>query len=435
MAQLGADDVRFVYSSILYLLTPFFLLHLLRRARKAPAYRQRWSERFALYRGGHAPSADIWIHAVSVGEAEAAFPLVRALQARYPGKNVLVTTTTPTGSARVRAVLGDSVRHVYLPYDLPGSVCRFLHRFQPQLGIVMETEIWPNLYAQCRHCAMPLFLVNARLSEKSARRYRWLSSLVRETLIDLSCIAAQTQRDADRFVALGAVPETVVVTGNVKFDQSLPEGLNNEAEAIRRSLFLQRPVWIAASTHEGEDEQLLDVYAELRTRIPSLLLVLVPRHPERFDPVATLCRTRGLSGVLRSEGRACDDATDLFLVNTMGELKLFYAAADAAFVGGSLVPTGGHNVLEPAGLGIPVLFGPHMFNFDAIARNLVEAGAAVQVADETALAAELLDIMQNEARRRRMGEEGRSFVEKNRGALDKTMGLIERVVGRFSEVD
>lgn len=427
--------MRFVYSSILYLLTPFFLLHLLRRARKALAYRRRWGERFALYRGGQATPTDIWIHAVSVGEAEAAFPLVRALKVRYPGNSLLVTTTTPTGSARVRAALGVSVQHVYLPYDLPGAVGRFLRRFQPRLGIVMETEIWPNLYRQCRRSAIPLFLVNARLSEKSARRYRRLSSLVRETLIDVSCIAAQTQRDADRFVALGALPDTVVVTGNIKFDQRVPEGLNNEAEAIRRSLFLQRLVWIAASTHEGEDERLLDVYAELKSRIPALLLVLVPRHPERFDPVAALCRDRGLSVVLRSEDRACDDATDLFLVNTMGELKLFYAAADAAFVGGSLVATGGHNVLEPAGLGIPVLFGPHMFNFDAIARNLVDAGAAVQVADKTALTAELLDLTQNEARRRRMGERGRSFVAENRGALDKTMGLIGRNAGRFSEAD
>jgi 3-deoxy-D-manno-octulosonic-acid transferase len=427
--------VRFVYSFVLYLLTPFFLLHLLRRASKAPAYRQRWGERFAWYRGGHAAHADIWIHAVSVGEAEVAFPLVRALQARYPDKTLLLTTTTPTGSARVRAVLGDSVQHVYLPYDLPGAVCRFLRRFQPRLGIVMETEIWPNLYAQCRRSPIPLFLVNARLSEKSARGYRRLSSLVRATLADLSCIAAQTQRDADRFVALGAVADTVVVTGNIKFDQPVPDGLNAEAAAIRRSLFLQRSVWIAASTHEGEDEQLLDVYAELKSRIPALLLVLVPRHPERFDPVAALCRDRGLSVVLRSERKACDDATDLFLVNTMGELRLFYAAADAAFVGGSLVSTGGHNVLEPAGLGVPVLFGPYMFNFDAIARNLVDAGAAIQVADKTALTAELLDIMQNEVRRRRMGENGRSFVAENRGALYKTMDLIEPVVGRSPEAD
>jgi len=425
--------VRFVYSAILYLLTPFFLLHLLRRARKASAYRQRWGERFALYRG--ATPTDIWIHAVSVGEAEAAFPLVRALKAHHPGKSVLVTTTTPTGSARVRAALGDSVRHVYLPYDLPGAVCRFLRRFRPRLGIVMETEIWPNLYAQCRRSSIPLFLVNARLSKKSARRYRRLSSLVRATLTDLSCIAAQTPLDADRFIALGALPDTVVVTGNIKFDQPVPDGLKEEAAAIRRSIFLQRSVWIGASTHEGEDEQLLDVYAELKRRIPALLLVLVPRHPERFDPVATLCRDRGLSVVLRSEKRACDDSTDLFLVNTMGELKLFYGAADAAFVGGSLVPTGGHNVLEPAGLGIPVLFGPHMFNFDAIARNLVEAAAAVQVADKTSLAAELLDILQNEMRRRRMGESGRSFVAENRGALDKTMGLIQRIAGRFPERD
>ena len=427
--------MRFAYSSILYLLTPFFLLHLLRRASTAPAYRQRWSERFALYRGDRASPTDIWIHAVSVGEAEAAFPLVRALKARYPGTSVLVTTTTPTGSARVRAVLGDSVRHVYLPYDLPGAVCRFLRRFRPRLGIVMETEIWPNLYAQCRRSTIPLFLVNARLSGKSARRYRRLLPLVRETLIDLACIAAQTQHDADRFIALGALPDTVVVTGNIKFDQPVPEGLNEEAAAIRSFIFRQRPVWIGASTHEGEDEQLLDVYVELKRRIPALLLVLVPRHPERFGPVATLCRDRGLSVVLRSENRACDDSTDLFLVNTMGELKLFYGAADAAFVGGSLVPTGGHNVLEPAGLDVPVLFGPHMFNFEAIARNLIEAGAAVQVADKTALAAELLDMLQNEARRRRMGENGRSFVAENRGALDETMGLIGRIAGRFSETD
>lgn len=422
------SPMRLVYSALLYSLTPAILARLAWRGRKAPAYRERWAERFGFYEQA-ARTGALWLHAVSVGEAEAAFPLVRALQKRFPGRPVLVTTTTPTGSARVKAVLGGTVDHVYLPYDMPDAVGRFLDHFRPALAVVMETEIWPNLYHACAARDIPLAIVNARLSEKSARGYARLPALTRPSLNAIRLIAAQTDADAGRFIGLGAPRERVVVTGNIKYDMELPADLTERGAALRAELFGERPVLIAASTHEGEEPRLLDAYVRLRARFPDLLLVLVPRHPERFDAVYALCIEVGHAVARRSTRQSAHDA-DVFLVDTMGELRLFYASADIAFVGGSLVTVGGHNVLEPAALGLPVLFGPHMHHFAEISRVLQEAGGAVQIADAEALAVQTEQWLANDAARKQVGMRAQACVETGRGALGRIVTMLADLLER-----
>ncbi len=417
------SGLRLLYSLLLYLAMPFIVLRLLWHSRKVPAYRQRWNERFGYYR--ESAQGVIWLHAVSVGETEAALPLIKAIRRQHPDRSLLVTTTTPTGSARVRESLGDGVHHVYLPYDLRGCAERFLTAFRPLLGIILETEIWPNLYYQCGQCAVPLIIVNARLSEKSARRYRKVKSLTASTLQQAALILAQTSADCERFISVGAEARRIKLTGNIKFDLRLPEDLSEQAKLIRRQIFLERPVWIAGSTHEGEEEAVLDVFAALRKHDSRLLLVLAPRHPERFGDVAWLCRRRGLSIVLRREEKCCNEATAVFLLDTLGELRLFYAASDIAFVGGSLVPRGGHNVLEPASAGVPTLFGPHMFNFADISLRLLASDAAIQVTDHDDLADAVSKLLSNKALREGYGDKARRFVAQNRGALDRVLTLLE----------
>lgn len=416
--------MRTLYSALFYALTPWVLARLAWRGRKLPAYRERWRERFALYDFPPEPGAT-WFHAVSVGEAEAAFPIVRAFRDRHPGWPILVTCGTPTGSARIRAVLGDSVRHVYLPYDLPDSAARFLEHFRPRLGVVLETEIWPNLYHACRQRRIPLAIVNGRLSEKSARGYRRLGALARESLAAVSRIAAQTDLDAGRYIGIGADPATVSVAGNVKFDIGFSAAMRERADALRTGLFGNRPVWIAGSTHPGEEEQVLAALAQVRRDIPDMLLVLAPRHPERAGEVLALCGKAGFPVRRRGEDLPCEPSTAVFLIDTLGELRGFYGAADVAFVGGSLVPRGGHNVLEPAAAGRPVLFGPYMFNFAEIARRLREAGGAVEVANAGELAAWLVRLWDEPERRAALGVGGRAFVEANRGAVERVADLLD----------
>lgn len=417
---------RALYSALLYLLLPALLLRLLWRSRRAPAYRERWRERLGFY--GQAPaSADIWVHAVSVGEVQAAQPMIRHLLQGDPRTRVLVTTTTPTGARRLHELFADRGRvgHLYCPFDLTPVVRRFLDRVAPRLVIVMETEIWPNLLAECDGRALPVLLVNARLSQRSARGYRRVQPLAAESMRRFRLIAAQTQADAERFIALGVEAERVAVTGSIKFDLQLPASLTDRAEVMRRGWGCNRPVWVAASTHEGEEEPLLQAHAQLRARLPAALLVLVPRHPDRFERVAGLIQRRGLPFARRSLGQACDAQTSVYLGDTMGELVSFIAAADAAFVGGSLVPTGGHNLLEAAAVGVPVIVGPHVFNFVEVTRLLLEHQAAVQVQSAEELAQCLQLWLTDAAERARIGENGRKAVETNRGALERLIGLID----------
>jgi len=412
--------VRFLYSLLLYLLIPVALARLAWRGLRNRGYWHRWAERFGFVQRLAGPV--IWVHAVSVGEVRASAPLVKALQRDYPEQRILVTTMTPTGSATVRALFGDSVAHRYVPYDLPDAVHRFLNRTRPRLALIMETELWPNLFHQCHQRDIPLILANVRLSEKSARGYRRFAGLMRTTLANVTRVGAQAESDAERLRTLGATQ--VEVTGSIKFDMDVPAELAAQAATLR-SGFGARPVWVAASTRDGEEEQVLAAFALLREQFPDLLLVLVPRHPERFDTVAKLCHQRGFRVERRSarrDGVAADTA--ILLGDTMGELLLFHAVADVSYIGGSLVPLGGQNLLEAVAVGTPVVFGPHMYNFSDISRMALERGAGRQVQNAAELANAVAGYLENPGTRRAAGEAGQRMVTENRGALAKTLALL-----------
>lgn len=412
-----------LYTLLVYLALPLALLRLLWRSRRAPAYRQRWHERLAWYRVNPRP-ATVWVHAVSVGEVQAAQPLLRHLLNRAPPLSVLVTTSTPTGAARLAELFDGRVQHAYAPIDLPPVMERFLRLVQPRLLLIMETEIWPNLLAACARHGVPVILANARLSPRSARGYARVGAFAADTMNRFALIAAQDEADAARFRALGVAPARVRVTGSVKFDVQLPASLRDRAEVMRRDWGCSRPVWVAASTHEGEDELLLRVHTQVRRALPQALLVLVPRHPERFERVAALVTRAGLTLARRSRGET-GGTCNLYLGDTMGELPMLLAAGDAAFIGGSLVPVGGHNPLEAAGLGVAVAIGPHHFNFAEITRRLVAQGGGCIVADGDALARVLIGWLSDAAERTRVGENGRRFVAANRGALSRLLTLVE----------
>ncbi len=415
---------RLLYTAILYCAAPYFLLRLLRRGLRDSAYRRRIGERFGL--GGHIGTERgcVWVHAVSVGEVQAAAPIVKALKERHPDETIVVTSTTPTGAARVSKAFGGGVVHRYFPFDLPGSVARFLDRLEPRVAIIMETEIWPNLLAECRLRGVPVVLANVRLSERSAAGYRRFRRLFAPALGGVAVIAVQSGEDARRIASLGAPPDVIDVTGSTKFDVPMRASVREEAAALRRTLGSSRGVWIAASTHEGEEALVLDAFERVLRRLPGSLLVLVPRHPERFRAAAALARRRGFDPVMRSRRPADCSRTHVFIGDTMGELPLFYAAADVAFVGGTLVEGGGHNMLEPAALGLPVLFGPHVFNFAEISRRLVEAGGAQTVGDSAGLGEAVIDYLNDADLRHATGARGRAFVEANRGAGDRVAALI-----------
>ena len=421
--------MRILYTILLYFLTPAILLRLWWRGKRAPAYRQRWAERFGWL--SPLPTAQhnsLWVHAVSVGEVQAVIPLIKQLQQHFPTQAILVTTMTPTGSARVQAAFGAQVAHVYLPYDLPDAIARFLRRTQPRVLILMETELWPNLLHACRHRNISVVLANARLSARSARGYQRFSALTRPMLSCLNRIAAQTETDAQRFLACGAVAEQVTVTGSIKFDLALPTDIDTQAQQLRAQWQLHRPVWIAASTHAGEDAQVLTAFKTVQHALPEALLILVPRHPERFDAVAELCMETGLTIARRSQGEIPTSNTGIYLGDTMGELLLLYAASDVAFVGGSLVPTGGHNPLEPAALQTPVLVGAHTFNFAEISSKLIALGAASRVQNSTTLAHAVLQYLQNPQVSQQAGYQGQQFVDANRGALARLLDIIVTVL-------
>ncbi|TAN67888.1 MAG: 3-deoxy-D-manno-octulosonic acid transferase [Methylobacter sp.] len=417
--------MRTFYSCLFYLLIPFILIRLVWRSLKAPDYRYRWNERFGFYNRKFVQDV-IWFHAVSVGEAEALFALAKQIQRHYPDAALLITTTTPTGSARVKAVMKESVVHVYLPYDIPGAVNRFMQCFKPRIAVIMETEIWPNLFACCGKNEIPLYIINARLSEKSARGYQKISALIAPALAQVKVIAAQTQDDASRFIAIGAKSETVRVLGNIKFDIEVSNEIIEQGLQLKVGLFGGRFVWLIASTHKDEEAIFLEIYKNIKQEIPELLLVIVPRHPERFGEVSKLCELYRLAVVRRTSGEACPRHIDVYLADTMGELKMLYAAADAAFVGGSMVPVGGHNILEAATVGTPVLFGPYMANFKDIAQGVLRQNAAVQCRDSNEIIRAIIALHANSAYRQSLAEKGRAFVRQNQGAIARVFGLLEQ---------
>jgi len=409
---------RHVYTVLLHALIPLALIRLAWRGRRQPGYLQHVPERFGRYTL-RIRRPVIWLHTVSVGETRAAEPLVEALRARWPDHQILLTHMTPTGRETGVRTFGDTVSRCYLPYDLPWAVARFLSRFQPRLGLLLETEIWPNLIHACRVRSIPLLLVNARLSERSARRYARFTGFTRATLRELAGVAAQTEADAQRFLTLGATQP--VVCGNLKFDRSpRPEDLRLGKQF--RAWFGTRPVFLAASTRENEEERILAA-VECAAQ-PGLLTVIVPRHPQRFDAVARLLAQRGLVYQRRSEERPVAAATSVFLGDSLGELYAFYASCDLAFIGGSLEPLGGQNLLEACAVGRPVLVGPHTFNFSEATRLAVESGAAVQLHDERELGRVLGELLADPERRSRMGQAGLALMRQHQGAAGRIVAML-----------
>jgi 3-deoxy-D-manno-octulosonic-acid transferase len=418
--------LRGLYSAALYVLVPITVYHLIWRGFRQPAYFQRWPERYAVYRDTP-HGCTLWLHAVSVGEVNAALPLVQALRRGRPDLQLLVTTITPTGSERVRALWGDQVEHVYLPYDLPGAVGRFLDHYRPVAALIMETELWPNLLFGCRDRGVPTYILNARLSARSLRGYQALAPLVGRALRTVRTVAAQTHADARRFIKLGARAEQTVETGNLKYDIAVPDTLLAFVEECRRHS-RARPVWIAASTHEDEEGAVIGIHRRLRARFPDLLLLWAPRHPERFRAVAEHTRAAGWSVSTRSRARWPQPNDAVFVIDTLGELMNFYACADVAFVGGSLQAIGGHNLLEPAATGTAIVTGPHLHNFAEIAAKLEAAGALKIGDDANAVERDLAVLLGDAAARAGMAAAGRALVETGRGALGRTMALLQPVL-------
>jgi 3-deoxy-D-manno-octulosonic-acid transferase len=413
----------YLYNVLIYLAAPFAVLAQLWRGLRDPTYRGSLRERFGF--GTAIPGPTIWVHAVSVGEVQAAQPLVKRLLERHPHHGILLTTVTPTGAARARLLFGDQVRHRYVPIDLPGAVRRFFTRVRPKLAMILETELWPNLYGECGRRGVPLVLASARVSPRSVGKYRRLVSLFRKTLSHGIVIAAQSEQDAERFRSIGAAPERTHVTGNIKFDFQPPAGIEEEGRRWREAHAPGRPIWVAGSTHEGEEVIILDAHRRLLEKFPDALLVLVPRHPQRFEAVRELLEKRHERSANRSSGAAIPPETSVLLGDTMGELMTFYAAADVAFVAGSLVPIGGHNLLEPASVGRPVLTGPHTFNGEEIAQLLMDAGAGFMVADSGQLAHAVGGLLSDARLRAVMGAAGRAVLDANRGALDRLLRLVD----------
>lgn len=411
-----------VYSLVMYALTPLTLIHLVSRGFNQREYFKRWSERFAMYRAP-AERPCLWLHAVSVGEVNAITPLLKRLREQYPDTPLLITTTTPTGSARVKSLFGSQVQHVYLPYDTPGAVNYFLNYFQPKIAIIMETEIWPNLFAEIGSRHIPLLIVNARLSERSMRGYRLISGLMKIAMMSVTQVAAQSLADLQRYRKLGITASQGQVTGNLKFDVELPTQLGEQAKHWRAE-WGRRPVWIAASTHPEEEAIVVAAHKRIREHHRNALLLWAPRHPERFESVLELASAEKWQVSNRVADKQPTLQTDVFIINTLGELPAFYACADIAFVGGSFQAIGGHNLLEPASLGIPSVVGPHTFNFVDITQLLLDAGAVQQLEAPEALPEAILRCLDDAKLAQQCGDAGRKRIESERGALDRTLELI-----------
>jgi 3-deoxy-D-manno-octulosonic-acid transferase len=427
------DNLRLIYSMLVRCVAPVAFAIVVWRGFREREYWQGLGERFG-FGPRLARVGSIWLHAVSLGEMTAAAPLIRGIQARHPHIPLVVTTATPAGRARAFALFGGGADIRYLPYDTPGSVRRFFTRNQPKLAVILETELWPNLFERCRINSIPLLLVNARLSNRSVARYRRMDGifggLVRNLFSENVFVAAQSAGDVERFRAIGASEVRSAVVGNIKFDLHVDAEAESLGQAVRRSFGARpdgspRPVWIAGSTHAGEDEQLLAAHAAVLAEIPEALLLLAPRHKDRFPAVATLIERGGLSFVRRSSGAAPTAGNSIVLVDTLGELSMLYAAADVAFVGGSLVPIGGHNLLEPAALGIPVLTGPSQSNSREVAQALLQCGAALEVADATQLQNVLLRLLGDAPERQRMGTLAKELIAANRGSVNRLLELLD----------
>jgi len=421
--------MRAFYALAWIVATPLALARLAWRSRRQRGYLDHLGERFGRY--PPVPSAPrIWVHAVSVGETRAAAPIVDALAHRFPGHRILVTHMTPTGRETGEALFGDRVERAWLPYDLRFAVRRFLARYRPRFGVILETELWPRLLEECAREGVPVVLANGRLSERSARRYARVPSFARWAFANLAGVAAQTEADAGRFRGLGA--RDVAVTGNVKFDMDVPPAMVERGRAFRER-FGMRPVWVVGSTREGEEALLLDAFAR-SDAAGEALLVLVPRHPQRFDEVCRIAEARGFAFARRSEDRPVDAATRVLVGDSMGEMLAYYAAADVVIMGGSLLAYGSQNLIEACALGRPVIVGPHTYNFEEASEGAIAAGAALRVADAAAALAAAASLSRDAARRGEMGERARDFVAAHRGAVERLMDWLAPLVERATRV-
>lgn len=418
--------MRLIYTFFYCLLLPFILLRLFWKGKEFPNYRKRWQERF-----GYLPlpelSSSIWIHAVSLGEVIAAIPFIKSIKSYYPQLNLIVTTTTATGSQRVLQTFNkNEVYHVYVPYDYPHAIKKFLNHINPLLVIIMETELWPNILYYCKKRRIPVLIANARLSLNSVNGYKKIGSFVRTMLNSVDLIAAQSKLDAERYLDLGVDPSRVSIVGSIKFDITITDDLIANGLKLRvRWGGNDRAIWIAASTHEGEEEKVLQALKEIRKSIPNILLVLVPRHPERFQKVIELCKLRGFETISYKKQEICSSTTDIIVGDTIGELLLFYAASDVAFVGGSLVNIGGHNLLEPAALALPIITGNYLSNFQEISKLLDDANALIRVNNAEELANAVVMFFKDKEIKIKRGKAGLKVIEQNRGALNKLIQWVE----------
>ncbi|MFT4924788.1 MAG: 3-deoxy-D-manno-octulosonic-acid transferase [Phenylobacterium sp.] len=429
--------LRLIYNTLIHLALPLLFVRLWFRGNRSPAYRLRWGERLGFFNPPSDSQQGICFHCVSVGEAIAATPLIKQIQQQYQHLPITITTTTPTGSDQVKATFGESVFHVYLPFDTPGAIKRFFHQTQPRLLVIIETELWPNLLRFARLSGVKTLLANARLSHKSAKGYKRIASLSRQMMDDITLIATQNQQDGDRFVALGLAQDKLAVTGSIKFDICIDEHIAQRSRQLKAQWGAERPIWVVGSTHQGEDELILQVYRQVLEVQPDLLLVLVPRHPERFDQVAQLIERSQLVSIRRSEALLAtkessndtlDAQTQVILGDTMGELMLFWSVADIAFVGGSLVKHGGHNPLEPCTFNVPVISGPHVFNFKHIYQSLAEKQAVLITSDERQLTDSVIRLLQHPNEGQQQGRNASAVIAQNRGALERLHQQINQLL-------
>jgi 3-deoxy-D-manno-octulosonic-acid transferase len=415
----------FLYSAIFYAATPFIVLRLLWRSRYKRAYRQNIAQRFAYFTVPTEFRGGLWIHTVSLGEVITAAPLIKALRQQHPDLKITLTTMTITGSEYVKAHFVPEIFHVFVPYDLPCVVRRFLNHLQPQALLILETELWPNILKICKQRAIPVMLSNARLSEKSAKRYNYIRPVIRNMLSGINVIATHAKIDGDRFMRLGATAQQITTVGSIKFDIITPASVLEQAPALRQMLGANRPILIAASTHEGEEEKIVSVFNQILKKIPQALLLLAPRHPERFARVASYCEQENYKMVTYTSQKACTDSTQIFLIDTIGQLKLFYAVADVAFVGGSLMPIGGHNILEPLSLGIPTIVGPYMFNFEEMSELLLTEEVLLQINTSEELANITIPLLEDSSLRAELTVKAEKVLAKNKGAVEKNLRLLE----------
>jgi 3-deoxy-D-manno-octulosonic-acid transferase len=424
--------IRLLYTVIFYGLFPAIVVRLLLRSVQSPQYLQRFSERLGFFPLAEKNiGASIWIHTVSVGETIAAKPLIEALLQIYPQHSLVITTMTPTGSAQVHALFSQHiaqgrVQHSYIPYDLPDCVNRFLRRVKPQIAIFMETEVWPNILFACHQRDIATVLINARLSDKSLRAYQKVISLSRATFSTFTHVSAQTQSDASRLQLLGANP--VSVSGNIKLEITVSHDLRQQAEQLKQdwSLLGEKKIIVAASTHRGEDEIILAAYQHLLDQQENVLLLIVPRHPERFEAVRQLCVNQGLATILRSKNTAVEASTQVMVGDTMGEMMLLYGVADIAIVCGSFITHGGHNMLEPAAWGLPIISGNSVYNFAKVSEDMVSQNALALVSDKQQLVEKLQQLLADTSLALSMGENAKKYIESNVGALSKTMLVLKK---------